>query len=855
MTKEKRETYLLYLSRAWRERVKNIRSRAKESQKTQFNFTGETSILKNAAETSLDSELFARSADEDISVKQVFAGDKDFYDSFEDVQAAAIPQSLGSRQTTKASPGYKRFSIAQKVLFAGIIIVAAMLLWGLLKSPSVPFVGGPPAKAVRQTPLPKHKSKENIQKIAQQNPKMEPALDAERSVSLNVAQKFYLQADYKKAYATYKQLYQKLSENVEEGLVRDFLRLQMALCLKKTADYDQAGRLLTKASKSSSPAVCVTANYHLGLLENQRKQYLTARTRAYQAISLINAVDFNKDLAWMLQQNCYFLAAETVTEEVLSLCDVNQIMPPDLWAYSDMHEDPFASLNETQLRSFLNSGTEQLNKALLGPEIQEDNSGSIRRWLVVCHSAPIDEVLAKIASRSGLNVHWALNSKQTGIRERAVSLYLPAEMEQQVLTVASGCAGLLTSLNEKGIVTIYNPAEYSYLSEQVSLLNAEAGSLWQKFLITFHEDKRIANVHFILGLLHAQKGRVAESIAEYKLVANRFSRTSLAPFALLNSSKQKNNLHDYSGAHEDLKQLIEQYPDTEIIGQAYLCLADIVAKRGFEAEAAKSYCKVYDLNLSPESQTAAALAAGKSFYKTKDYESAAKWLTQYVNLVKDHKNKDLYYAYFLLGKAQIELGKPEIACDAFRCALSGQLPKEEYVKTVQALVEEYMRQQHFVEAFDVLEDAYSRRFSTTESVQILLLKSKVLRAMGLIDKAIVMLGDKAEYVDNIQLKTEIRFEQSECYIEEGDLNLAYKKLSEILAQAEPGLLEHKIAYRLADVCFKLERYSQTISVCLQLLDLQPPEQIKQKTLKLLAMAYSRQKNYDHAALALLGQWK
>jgi tetratricopeptide (TPR) repeat protein len=259
--------------------------------------------------------------------------------------------------------------------------------------------------------------------------------------------------------------------------------------------------------------------------------------------------------------------------------------------------------------------------------------------------------------------------------------------------------------------------------------------------------------------------------------------------------------------------------------------------------------------LSQESQIAAAFAAGKSFYSSKDYQSTAKWLTQYISLAKDRDDKDLHSAYFILGKTRLAMGKSDIACEAFRCALSGQLSREEHIETLKALVEGYMEQQRFVEALGVLEDAYSLRFSQAESVQILLLRSRVLRAMGLIDKAIAILGDRSQYVDDIQLKIEIDFEFSQCCIEKGDVNLAYKKLSEILILTKSGPLAYKIAYKLSEVCFQLGQYAQTISVCLQLLDLQPPEQIKQDTLKLLARAYSKQKNYNRAALAFFGQWK
>ena len=437
-------------------------------------------------------------------------------------------------------------------------------------------------------------------------------------------------------------------------------------------------------------------------------------------------------------------------------------------------------------------------------------------------------------------------------------MYLPSATTQQFVTVAAGCTGLVARRDEKGVVNIFNPARYSYVSEHISFLSEEAVSLWQKFLLRFPADTRLANVHFALGLLHTSQGWPTESIAEYKLVANRFSRSSLAPFALLNSSKLKNSLHDYPGGREDLKQLVEQFPDAEIAGKAYLYLADTTAKAGLNTEAARLYRKVYNLSLSSESQSAAALGAGRCSYNMGDCESAAKWLTQYIRLAKDRKNKNLYSAYFLLGKTCLALENSEAACDAFQYALQGgpsRLAKEEYIETISALVGVYMQQGHFVQALDILEDIHSVALSRKESIEILLRKSKVLRAMGLVDKAIAILGDRAEYIPDPQLKAQICFELSDCYIEKGNLDIAHKKLAEVLVLAESGPLSHKIALRLAELCLQLGQNNQAISVCSQLLDLQPSEQIKQKTLDLLAMAYKQQKNYDRAALALLGQWK
>jgi hypothetical protein len=50
---------------------------------------------------------------------------------------------------------------------------------------------------------------------------------------------------------------------------------------------------------------------------------------------------------------------------------------------------------------------------------------------------------------------------------------------------------------------------------------------------------------------------------------------------------------------------------------------------------------------------------------------------------------------------------------------------------------------------------------------------------------------------------------------------------------------------------KLGEHQQTISICKKLLDSSACEQIKQQASKILASVYSKQENYDKAALALL----
>jgi tetratricopeptide (TPR) repeat protein len=170
-------------------------------------------------------------------------------------------------------------------------------------------------------------------------------------------------------------------------------------------------------------------------------------------------------------------------------------------------------------------------------------------------------------------------------------------------------------------------------------------------------------------------------------------------------------------------------------------------------------------------------------------------------------------------------------------------------------VEGHIERENFIEALDALENARLVALSEQQSIDMLLLKSKIYRMTGLVDTAIDLLRNRGEFVTNPKLKTKITFELAKCYVVNDELELARSHFSEVLRMAEPGSLAEKAAFELADICLRLEQSPQAISVCLQLLDMDISEQVKQRTLKMLAEAYNQQKDYDKAVLALSGQWQ
>ena len=836
----------------------------------------------------MDSELFSGQVQEDLSADEIFTGDEDFQ-LFLANQARAQNATRRTRRVDTV-PGqlpdvqihHKNFSTLQKILAVSIIIIAAILVITFLKSYLLPGANRYTPIMVQQTPPPEPTVEAPEQPKTEQIKKPESAPTPKKPLSLKVAQDLYLQADYKKAYDVYNQLGQSLPAGADEELLNDFLKLRMALCMRgiqkiknvtdesgKAADSDHSYYIFRTLIPSRSPVVKIMANYYLSFIELEKEQYLQARARAYQAIALIDAVDFDNTWTVSMRTNCHFLIAESMTRYILSLCDADKDLPGRLWS-SFVEVDPFRSLNESQLSDFLNNGSEQLSKGLLGPQIQslEDDGTS---WSVVCYGAPVEELFERFAANSGLNIIWHLSHakgqtfeeemvidvEKEAVRGKPACMFLPEITTPEFIKIAAGHVGLLARTDNEGVIDIFNPADYRSLSEHKDMLIQQAVSLWQRFLSVFHSDKRLPNAHFAVGLLKAQTDYVAEAMAEYKLVANRYTQSSLAPFALSHSSKLKASLRDYKGARQDLIQLVEQYPENELSGQACLHLAEATMKAGLTSEAGRLYSKVYHLGLSHESQIESAFGAGECFYKQKDYETAAKWLTRHIELVKTRKTKKLYSACLILGKSYLALGKIQEACDAFEAALSGpaeMLIGREYADALSSFVEAKIQQADLIEALAILENARDWRLSAEESSRLLLLKSRILRDIGLVNEAIAAIGDRAQYTLDPQAKASISLELAKCYSAKGNLQGAQKVLSESLMIVEPGPLAHEIAFELADVCLKLGQNSQAISVCSQLLDLDPTETIKQRALNILAAAYSQQKDYDRAALALLGWW-
>ncbi|MHC4759509.1 MAG: tetratricopeptide repeat protein, partial [Planctomycetota bacterium] len=638
---------------------------------------------------------------------------------------------------------------------------------------------------------------------------------------------------------------------------------------------DEAIRLYSNLIQSQSPVIRIASSFQSSLLQLYNKQYLKARTHAYQVLGLLKVAEFNGKWADSLKRDSHFMAAESITKKTLALSDFDKQIPKELWLQTTI--DPgFENLSEPDLRIILKNGSDQLAAASLTPQVQKileenDLQGNGQKnnldtaissqWSVISYGAPIEELMSRFASNAGLDIIWQTNEKTPQQSKpiwssRPVTLHLPAVTTRQFVNIAAGSVGLMGYIQddgEKEKIVVINPALYPSLEDHLSLISGQALSLWQGYLRTFYNDERLTNAHFAIAMLQAQRNNIPKAISEYKLIANRFSDNPLAPYALLNSSTLKSDMHDYTGARKDLTQLIEQYDKSGIYIQAYLTLADATMKDQLYSEAAQLYQKVFHSTATSDYQNSAAFGAARCFYQTKDYKNAIKWLDQYIIAIRNQENRNYHFACYLLGKSQMALGDPKAAYKAFQGALGKQLSKDEYGETVVALIHAKYQQEEFLDSLSIIDNIRTWQVNQEDYVEILLLKSSILRSLGLTDKAVATLGDRAKYLVNPQLKAKLSLELTNCYIDLDRNELAYENLIDTLAYAEPGTITNKTLYMLAQTCLELDRNLETISFCEQLLNQKTSPQMRNKVLSLLSSAYRREKDYDKATMFLLGQ--
>ena len=662
-----------------------------------------------------------------------------------------------------------------------------------------------------------------------------------KNVSWQKARAAFAKKDYTAAIAQYFPL-SNLAKEVPSGeLIYDFFQLRIGQCLMRMGKASQAEKYLVNASASESPAVRGAANYRLAVLEEQKEQYLQARMKAYQAASSFAALLSDSSIA---QADCDFLIARALTKKTLSFYGMAHLIP---WSDTQW-VDPFVGLDEPDLRKLLGEAISESGQAMLGPKVQRaSDQGPITRWTASCLQTSIADFLSCFASMARIDLRWYLVDKP--VRSRPISLYFRRVTGQRLCELSSGSVGLVARFTGKAII-VHNPPAQQSMNRQRTLLLSESISAWRRLFLRMPQDKRIAEGHFALGVLYEYSGNTIDAINEYQLTARRFKEARIAPPSLLRSANLRLGLRDYTGASADLTNLLDSYPDCKQSGYAYAALGEATMKSGLLDEALQIFKKLYFLDHSTPSRELACFGMGKCLYQKGNYKEAVEWINRYIVLSDKTGKKNLHEAYLLLGKSYAAEGLDSHAVRAFHLALSARPDPARRVETLVELAQAYRDSGDFTKAIVALRkigrDARSQRWN----YRILSLTAQCYRAMGLPEKGASFLRSSITSITDSRLQAQLGVELAQCYYEAELLPDAYDTLTDAIEALPPGNSAHKAACGLAEICLKIGKPDQAITLTRGVLNSSASQQWRKRAKNLLAAAYLAKQEYENITLTL-----
>jgi len=730
--------------------------------------------------------------------------------------------------------GLRRWPPWYLIIGANVLMLTGLLVGLVLWRP---WEGDPARREAR--PVRREPSREAPPGVT---PSEAPVEDA---FSLRLEEAAYAAGRHTEALAQCERLLAATRGNPRDELLRDFFRLRQAQCHKWLGRMREAHDGLLTVAESPSPILRGVALLELARLALADRQYLTARTQAYRAIAAFGAVPGTA----ALRNTCDLLAAEALTGKVLAFHGADDLLPE-----ADLSPpDPFAPLSgDREVRALVDSGTRLFREASAGLRTERSAStgGAGPRWTVTSAGAPLEELLHRLAGASNLDITWA--SADPPARQRAVLLAIRDASDTRVLEVACGAVGLVARLTGAKVL-VHDPRAIRSTATLQSMLGAEAVSLWRRRLLEEASAPHHSRAHFALGLLYEHQGETAGAMAEYNLLARRHETSDLAPQATLRSAGIRIGLRDFAGARERLLDLLNRHPNFPDSDVVYLRLGQATLEAGLHEKAVATFRKLYYWELSRASQMGAAFGAGKGYHLLGRHEEAVKWFTRYRTVARGVEHPDRGEAEYLLAKSLLALDEAAAAETALRRALAAGPPHPLRAKVTLTLAEVLGQAEAYPEALALVARLAGDGAPAEKVDQAVLLEGRLLRRMGLADRAMRRLKDRRTRAASTRAAIEMEIELARCFVALDRPEDARRLLEAAVAYLEPGPLAQAASVELAEVYLATGRINQAVSLARSLLAETPTEAVRRRALRTLGRAYLACRDYDRAALAFSGK--
>ncbi len=195
----------------------------------------------------------------------------------------------------------------------------------------------------------------------------------------------------------------------------------------------------------------------------------------------------------------------------------------------------------------------------------------------------------------------------------------------------------------------------------------DAAAHMKRINADFPGNDRAPDAAYWAGMALLFDKRYEEARPFFDRVTSEFPECPFAEDAAFRSPTCDFGLSQYYDAEKKLLVFIQRYPQSKLIGEAYLMLGDISGTVGELQEAVRRYREAMTRELNVELYNHAAFRTGEILKELKDFAGVIEHFNAYLQRDVPESNRPL--AIFWIGDAQWELGRPAEALQLFLEAL------------------------------------------------------------------------------------------------------------------------------------------------------------------------------------------
>ncbi len=659
------------------------------------------------------------------------------------------------------------------------------------------------------------------------------------SASWSSAQTAFDEGDFALALEEFQAL--EVASPVRAGAdpTRDLIVLRIGQCHLRIEELTEARQRLQAAASSASPSISSEASFELAIINELSQAFLRARSEAYAALAVSGSLPGRRT-----DQSLEFVVARSLSGMVLSMSGQADAVP---WSGAAF-VPPLAGMSQAQIQQRLNKESDTFNQGLISPRILRFPTDDGRVvWTVTCWRAPVGMLIESLASQANLSVHWANVSPD--VQQRQVTMDTAPGSAVRICELATGSAGLIARFTGNRII-VYDPTTFDESSQRLNILSAEATSCWRRYFLRYPKDQRIAEGHFSLGVSAQACDKPLEAMREYDLIGEGFSRSAVAPRALINYGKLLIDIHDYSGAKDKLSAVLDRFPHGDQIANAYMALGEAELQAGSPGEAFDVFRKLYYLDISSASRKLACRQAGVCAFLLGDDEAAVEWLRRYLKTWRSDGGPEVARSYLLLGQTYVRQGEIDLAIGAYTVAISGELNDGQRGQACVELAELH-RPEYPIKALRDLLSVSFETLSDEMKFRHTLSLARVHEAMGLPGEAARHLREKIPMVPSRDQRAQLGVELAICYQEMGELQDAYRVLTEAMGGLEDAEQGQLAAARLAEIALAMGRPEEAALAVQDIDHLRNDAEMAAAVRQSVAVAHLEAEQYDRVVSLLI----